>query len=111
MWRFTNLRAIEEASYIVIWVKASKLHDARGIYDVRRIVNMLGSDLVKKELEALRKLIEDNNIAILQDVATIEEIHRALRISTNHHKISLYIIIAINYPHISAVNIGRVGSC
>ena len=41
---FTSLRVIEEASYIVIRVKASKLHGARGIYDVRRIVNKHGPD-------------------------------------------------------------------
>jgi len=73
---FTSLRVIEEASYIVIRVKASKLHGARGIYDVRRIVNKHGPDFLKSELEALRKLIEDKNIVVLQDVVTIEEIHR-----------------------------------
>ena len=31
---------------------------------------------MKSELEALRKLIEDKNIVVLQDVVTIEEIHR-----------------------------------
>ncbi len=73
---FTSLRTIEEASYIIIRVKASKLHVVRGIHDIRRIVNKHGLDFVKNELEALRKLIEDSNIVVLQDVATIEEIHK-----------------------------------
>ena len=33
---------------------------------------------MKDELEALRKLIEENNIAVLQDVASIEEIHETV---------------------------------
>lgn len=75
---FTSLRTVEEASYIIIRVKASKLYGARGVYDIRRIVAEHGLDFVKDELEALRKLVEENNIAVLQDVATTEEIHETM---------------------------------
>lgn len=75
---FTSLRTIEEASYIIIRVKASKLYGARGIYDIRRVVVKHGLDFVKSELEALRKLIEENNIVVLQDVAATEEIHKTM---------------------------------
>jgi predicted nucleic acid-binding protein len=44
---FTSLRTIEEVSYIIIRVKASKLYGARGIYDIRRIVNKHGLDFAK----------------------------------------------------------------
>jgi predicted nucleic acid-binding protein len=44
---FTSLRTIEEVSYIRIRVKASKLYDARGVYNIRRIVNKHGLDFVK----------------------------------------------------------------
>lgn len=75
---FTSLRTIEEASYIIIRVKASKLYGARGVYGIRRVIVKHGLDFVKSELEALRKLIEENNIVVLQDVATVEEIHRTM---------------------------------
>lgn len=73
---FTSLRTIEEASYIIIRVKASKPYGARGVYDIRRIVDKHGLDFARNELEVLRKLIEENDVVVLQDVATVEEIHK-----------------------------------
>ena len=93
---YTSLRTVEEASYILIRVNASKLYGAKGVYDVRRIVISHGLDFVKRELDALRDLLEENKIVVLQDVADIKEIHNAM---AKHKLLPGDAIIALTCKH------------
>jgi len=75
---YTSLRTIEEASYILVRVYLSKHYGARGIHQIREIIRKHGLEPVKDELATLRHLLSDYNVIILQDKATINEIHETM---------------------------------
>lgn len=75
----TSLRTIEEASYVLIRVRATKLFDVKGIYDVKEVVRRHGLDFVKEELKVLQSIIKDYDIRVLYDKATLEELHEVMK--------------------------------
>ncbi|BAN91108.1 PIN domain-containing protein [Aeropyrum camini] len=75
---YTSLRTIEEASYILVRIYLSKHYGARGIHQIREIIRKYGLEPVKDELATLRRLLSDYNVIILQDKATINEIHETM---------------------------------
>ena len=75
---YTSLRTIEETSYILVKVSLSRRCGARGIYQIREFMRKFGLEHVKDELATLRHLLSDYNIIILQDKATIDEIHETM---------------------------------
>ena len=75
---YTSLRTIEETSYILVRVYLSKRYGARGIYQIRETVRKYGLESVKDELATLRRLLSEYDIIILQDKATIDEIHKTM---------------------------------
>jgi predicted nucleic acid-binding protein len=93
---FTSLRTIEEASYIIIRVRASQQYGARGIYDVRRLIKKYGLDFVRNDLATLRRFIRENNILVLHDIASIDEIHETM---TNYKLLPGDAIIALTCKH------------
>jgi len=75
---YTSLRTIEETSYILVRVYLSKCYGVRGMYKVREFMSKYGLEHVKDELATLRRLLSDYKIVILQDKATIDEIHETM---------------------------------
>jgi predicted nucleic acid-binding protein len=75
---YVSLRTIEEASYILVRTHLSKYYEVKGIYQVREIVRKHGLELVKDELATLRRLLSEYNVVVLQDEATIDEIHETM---------------------------------
>ena len=72
---YTSLRTIEETSYILVRISISQHYAVRSIYQVREAIEKHGLEFVKKELAALRNLLKEYGVIILQDKADIEEIH------------------------------------
>ncbi|GBF09930.1 predicted nucleic acid-binding protein [Aeropyrum pernix] len=93
---FTSLRTIEEVSYILVRVKASQQYGARGVHDVRRVIDKHGLNFVLNDLIALRKLVNENNILVLNDTATIDEIHETM---TSYKLLPGDAIIALTCKH------------
>lgn len=75
---YTSLRTIEEASYILIRINATKHYNVKGIHQVRDLIKKQGLEFVEKELTILRKLLRENNIIVLQDHAEIEDLHKTM---------------------------------
>ncbi len=75
---YTSLRTIEEVSYILIRINATRHYNVKGIYQVRDLIRRQGLTFVEKELVTLRKLLRENNIVVLQDHAKIEELHEIM---------------------------------
>ncbi len=55
----------------------SKHYGARGIYQIRETMRKYGLEPIKDEL-TLRQLISEYDIIILQDKATVDEIHETM---------------------------------
>jgi hypothetical protein len=72
---YTSLRTIEEASYVLVRIYATKHYGARSIYQIREIINRYGLEFIKGELDTLRNLLSEFNIVVLQDKAEVDEIH------------------------------------
>ncbi len=72
---YTSLRTIEESTYILIRIYLTKHYGVRSIYQIREIIRRSGLGFIKDELTILRSLISEYNIVVLQDRATIDEIH------------------------------------
>ena len=75
---YTSLRTIEETSYILVRIHFSKHYGAKGIYQVREFIRKYGLEDAKDELATLRRLLSDYDIIVLQDKATIDEIHETM---------------------------------
>ena len=63
----------------MIRVRATKLFDVKGIYDVKEVVRRHGLDFVKEELKVLQSIIKDYDIRVLYDKATLEELHEVMK--------------------------------
>ncbi len=74
----TSLRTIEETSYILIRIYLGKHYGLKGIHRVREIINQQGLGFIIDELKAMRGLLSEYNIIVLQDRAEVSEIHEAM---------------------------------
>ncbi len=72
---YTSLRTIEETSYILIRIYLGKHYGVKDIHKIREIINQQGLGFIKNELKAMRGLLSDYNIIVLQDRAEVNEIH------------------------------------
>jgi len=72
---YTSIRTIEETSYILIRIYLGKHYGVKGIHEIREIINQQGLGFIKDELKAMRGLLSDYNIIVLQDRAEVSEIH------------------------------------
>lgn len=72
---YTSIRTIEETSYILIRIYLGKHYGVKGIHKIREIINQQGLGFIKDELKAMRGLLSDYNIIVLQDRAEVSEIH------------------------------------
>ncbi len=72
---YTSLRTIEETSYILIRIYLGKHYGIKGIHRIREIINQQGLGFIKDELKAMRGLLSEYNIIVLQDKAEVSEIH------------------------------------
>jgi len=72
---YTSIRTVEEVSYALVRISATRRFGARGIYQVRRIIEKHELGVVERELKVLRELIVENGIRVLPDRAGVEEIH------------------------------------
>jgi len=72
---YTSLRTIEETSYILIRIYLGKHYGVKGIHRIREVINQQGLGFIKDELKAMRGLLSEYNIIVLQDIAEVSEIH------------------------------------
>ncbi len=75
---YTSLRTIEETSYILIRIYLGKHYGVKGIHRVREIINQQGLGFIIDELKAMRDLLSEYNIIVLQDRAEVSEIHETM---------------------------------
>ena len=75
---YTSLRTIEETSYILIRIYLGKHYGIKGIHKIREIINQKGLGFIKDELKAMRGLLSEYNIIVLQDRAEVSEIHETM---------------------------------
>ncbi len=75
---YTSLRTIEETSYILIRVYLGKHYGVKGIHKIREIINQQGLGFIGNELKAMRDLLSEYSIIVLQDRAEISEIHETM---------------------------------
>jgi len=99
---YTSLRTIEEVSYVLIQVRATKLFDVKGIHGVKEVVKYPGLDFVKEELERLQGVIKDYDIRVLYDRATIEELHEVMK---RYRLLPGVALIALTCKHYGIVRI------
>ena len=72
------MRTIEEVSYVLIRVRATRRYGVRGVHAVREVVKRHGLGFVEGDLGELRNVIEDYGVEVLVDAATIEELHEVM---------------------------------
>ncbi len=75
---YTSLRTIEETSYILIRIYIGKHYGVKGIHGVREIINRQGLGFIKDEVKAMRDLLSEYSIIVLQDRAEVSEIHETM---------------------------------
>ena len=75
---YTSLRTIEETSYILVRIHLGKHYGVRSIHKIREIINQRGLGFIKDELKAMRDLLSEYNIIVLQDKAEVSEIHNTM---------------------------------
>ncbi len=74
----TSLRVVEEATYVLIRVKATEKFGVRGPHQVAKIVERHGLGFVESELRALRDLLNEYEITVLRDRADVDELYETM---------------------------------
>ncbi len=93
---YTSLRTIEETSYILVRIHLTKQYGVRSIHQIREVIRRHGLEFIKDELATLRSLLSGYNIVVLQDRATVDEIHDAM---VKYHLLPGDAIIALTCKH------------